>query len=106
MRSKITLSLIVGFLPLLVYQWVFLLGIMSSVYLRAGYESALLKAVIYSYLGGSIVYPLVYVSCAIAAIWRKQEAALALKISIVPLVFLFVLAVLFAWIQFDTSMLR
>jgi hypothetical protein len=104
MRSKITLPLIVGGLPLLVYPAVLGAGIMSLAAERTGDEPALLMAIVNSFLIGSIVYPLVYVPCAIGAVWRakEQDAALAFKISIMPLVFLAVLVVLLlAWLHFD-----
>ena len=104
MRYKITLPLIAGGLPLLVYPAVLLAGIMSLAGERTGDEPpALLMAIVTSFLIGSIVYPLVYVPCAVAAVRKakKQEAALAFKISMVPLIFLAVLAILLlVWFLF------
>lgn len=107
MPSMITLPLLVGFVPLLIYPWGLVVGVMMLSYLRAGDEPALLMAIVYCFFAGAVVYPLVYGFCAIAAIWKlkKQEAKLALKISLVPLAFLFMLAVLFLWFELDTSML-
>jgi hypothetical protein len=104
MRSKITLPLVLGGLPLPIYPGILLAGVMSLAGERTGDEPALLMTVVKSFLFGSILYPLVYIPCAIAAVRtaKKQEEALAFKLSMVPLVFLSVLVVLFlAWIQLN-----
>jgi hypothetical protein len=105
MRTKITFSLVLGGLPLPIYPGVLLAGIMSLGGSRTGDEPALLMAIVTSFLIGSIAYPLIYIPCAVAAVRaaKRQEESLAFKISIVPLVFISVLAMLLlAWLQFET----
>lgn len=104
MSSRVTISLIIGGLPLLAYPAVALAGIMSLAGERMGHEAALLETVRTSFLIGTLVYPLVYILCAIAAVWvNKKDAAFAFKVSVVPLVFISILAVLcLGWFQLES----
>lgn len=104
MQLRTTL-LLIGGLPLLAYPAVFLAGVMSLAGERTGNESAVLVIVARSFLIGSMVYPLIYVPCAMAAVSmaKKGRAESALKICKVPLVFLAALGVLFfTWAQLDS----
>lgn len=100
MRSKITWSLIGGGLPLLVYPAVLFAGVMSLAGEPTGDVPLLVRAVVTSFLLGSIIYPLVYIPSAIKALGlsRAQEIDRAYRMSQVPLKFLLVLgALLLVW---------
>jgi heme/copper-type cytochrome/quinol oxidase subunit 2 len=103
MQSKIRLSLIGGGLPLLVYPGVLLAGAMSLAAegTAEGMGPVLMRAIFTCFLIGTIIYPLVYIPYAIAAVrlTRNQEVERAYRKSQVPLEFLLVLgAMLFVLI--------
>jgi hypothetical protein len=95
MRSRITLVLIAGGLPLLVYPAVVIASIMGLAAPRTGHEPALEIGIANSFYIGTIAYPLIYVACALIAIVMRQNGARAFKIGTVPLAFLAMLGVLF-----------
>lgn len=105
MRFKIALSLIAGGLPLLIYPGVLTGALISLASPWPGNE-LLLLVVVKSVLIGSISYPLVYfVSLVMALVMVKiQRTAIAFKISLVPLAYLLVLALLVAvWASLPSS---
>lgn len=97
MRLKITFSLIVGGLPLLIYPGVVLGGLMGLSGVWSGNEPLWLVVVVKSSLIGSISYPLVYFASAVAAVVMtiNKRTAIAFKISLIPLAYLLVLGLLF-----------
>lgn len=100
MRFATITALILGGLPLLLYPFVFLAGVMSLGGHRTGDEPLLLMAVAYVCVLGSLVYPVVYGCCLVATFVKKKQAKerAALWMSVVPLVFLVLLGGLFiAW---------
>jgi hypothetical protein len=90
MESKIRLSLIGGALPLLAYPGVLLAGVMSLA------ADGPLEGIFAAFILGTIIYPLVYIPYAIAAVrlTRNQEVERAYRKSQVPLEFLLVLGAL------------
>jgi len=95
MRPKITIVLIAGGLPLLIYPAVVIASFMGLVAQRTGSEPALEIGIANSFYIGTIAYPLIYVACALIAIVMRQNGARAFKIGTVPLAFLAMLGVLF-----------
>lgn len=89
--------LLAGAVPLLIYPGVLLAGVMGLAGNRTGQEPELLMFVAYSFLVGSIGYPLVYLVCLFTAriLVNKKKDGLAIKVSAVPLAFLGVLGALF-----------
>ena len=106
MKCTSTTFLTLGGLPLLLYPFVLLAGIMSLAGHSSGDEPALLVAVVNSFLWGSLVYPAVYVPC-----WALARSALkankekvALRVSMAPLFYLGILVVLMlAWSRLQHS---
>ncbi|MBD1867332.1 hypothetical protein H6F95_08495 [Cyanobacteria bacterium FACHB-471] len=96
-RFRIALSLIAGGLPLLIYPGVFI-GVSISLAAPWTDNEPLLTVVAKSVLIGSISYPLVYfVSLVMTLVMAKiRRTAIAFKISLVPLAYLLVLALLVA----------
>lgn len=96
--------LVLGFLPLPVYPFVLLADVMSLAAPRSGKDPLLLTVASKSFQIGSLVYPLVYLPCLAAAIFRlmahNQRGAAA--ISAIPIAMLVVLAILLlAWMACD-----
>jgi hypothetical protein len=98
MQSKITHSLIGGGLALFVYPGVLLAGIMSLAAESTGptsMGSMLAGAIFNCFIIGTLIYPLVYIPFAIAAVrLRNQDVERAYRMSQIPLEFLLVLGAL------------
>ena len=96
--------LILGFLPLPVYPFVLLADVMSLAAPRSGKDPLLLTVVSKLFQIGSLLYPLVYLPCLVAAIMRlmaHKERSAAI-ISAIPIAMLVVLAILLcAWMACD-----
>jgi len=92
--------LVVGGLPLVVYPFVLLADVMSLAGERSGKDPLLLTVVARSFQLGSLVYPLVYVPCLVAAVRRlmAHDPHAAAVFSAIPIGLLALLAILFcAW---------
>jgi hypothetical protein len=103
MKATAYVNLLLGALPLLIYPVVFLADVMSL----AGHRDknapaflSLVSLVALSFILGSLAYPLVYISCwkRVGATFQQKKERLAVWISIIPLAFLLLLALLLkAW---------
>lgn len=90
--------LLIGGLPLLVYPFVFLGGVMViGGGVEWGNASAAYKVMLRSFFAGAMVYPLIYIPCAIKAVLMAKEGReeSALKMCKVPLVLIALLGMLF-----------
>jgi hypothetical protein len=96
-------QLIVGGLPLLLYPFIAIASAMSLGGYSTGTERTLLMIVARGFQIGSLVYPLVYVGCLIAAlVVRKKKESAAATIASVPLWFLGMVCLLFvSWLALD-----
>jgi hypothetical protein len=98
------LCLVLGGLPLLVYPFVLLADVMSLAAQRSGKDPLLLTILSRSFQLGSLIYPLVYLPCLAAAIFRLKahNQRGAVVISAIPVILLILLAILFfAWMACD-----
>lgn len=97
--------LAVGALPLLIYPFIFLAGIMSLVgdTRNAGPLPVLL--ITYVTLLGSLAYPMVYLPSAVLALRSLKQKAPAVRLSAIPLTYLAAVAGLFAmWYAVGTAL--
>jgi hypothetical protein len=107
MRYRLrTLLIVLGFIPLLIWPAVFLADIMGLAAPRTGHEPQLTITLFTAFLVGSMAYPLVYCPCALVSESIDQKSKrLALALSVVPLVYLFVVVLLFlscGWAEEDS----
>lgn len=103
-KSVAVVALFAGGLPLLVYPFIFLAGIMSLAGHRSGTEPPILVAVSMLALLSSILYPLVYVPCLIMVLARLRAGTKRILFSLAPLVYLVLVAMLFLlWFSLQPS---
>jgi hypothetical protein len=107
MKSLIRLLLLAGALPLIIYPGIALAGVMSlAAPASKDAPNLLLEVVVYSFLIGSLAYPVVYAPCALSA-WsrtKKDDFRAAAYLSLAPLAYLFVIAgLLQAWISIESA---
>ncbi len=96
MRITFYLLLLLGAVPLLIYPFVLLAGVMSLAAGRTGNEPVLLMVVGYSFLLGSIAYPAVYVICTVLAFVKESKnRTMPTYCAAAPLVYLLVIVALF-----------
>lgn len=97
--------LIMGGLPLGIYPFVAIASLMSLAGHTTGEENAFLMAVARSFQIASLIYPVVYIACLIAAlVIRKHSEVFAVRVASVPLYFLGLLCLLFiGWFALDMS---
>jgi hypothetical protein len=79
MKDLIHGLLVLGGIPLLIYPSVLLASLMSLAGHRSGNEPVSLMIVVYSFLLGSLAYPVVYIVCVIYALGQagtRERAAL------------------------------
>jgi hypothetical protein len=96
--------LTLGGIPLIIYPFILLAGVMSLAGSPSG-ASVLLTLVVFLFLIGSIAYPAVYFPCLIVSKkeWKKEDG-IHLKYSAVPLIYLCGLAILMSlWMMLDQS---
>lgn len=97
--------LVMGALPLLIYPFIFLAGIMSLAgdTSNAGPWPVLLIAFVA--LLSSLAYPIVYLPCAFRAIRRLTKKEPAVRLSAVPLIYLAAVGIVFAsWYAVGTAL--
>jgi hypothetical protein len=95
--------LIQGGLALAVYPFIAIPSLMSLAAHTTGREDVLLMVVARSFQIATLIYPLVYIPCLIAAIViRKRNEVFAVRVASVPLCFLGLLCLLFiGWLALD-----
>jgi hypothetical protein len=96
-RIATFIALLVGGLPLLAYPAVLLAGVMSLAGHRTGNEPSMRMAVASVCLIGSLIYPLIYGPCLVAAVAtvRRANGRFSCGLSIAPIVYLVVLCACF-----------
>jgi hypothetical protein len=103
-EKRISIYLVLGDLPLLLYPFVVIAGVMSLAGHVSGDEPLLLLAVARSFIWGSLAYPAVYIPCLVVACALKQNRKkAALRFSVAPVLYLLALIALLGvwWVAFQ-----
>ncbi len=104
MRALVPILLVGGGLPLLIYPFVVLINLMQLAGHRTGHEPAPLLFMVGLVMLGTTLYPAVYLPCMILSLRRfagNRDRA-ALRLSIIPLVYLVAVAGAMAlWIRLE-----
>lgn len=94
--------LVLGALPLIFYPFIFLANVMSFAGTPTGNETTVQWLVSRTFLVGSMIYPIVYILCAIAVVVQiiRNQGKAALKSGSIPVFYLvFIVGVFFLWTQ-------
>lgn len=102
---SITVRLLLGALPLLVYPFVAIASVMSLAGYRTGTEPMLRMLVARAFQITSLLYPVVYLGSLIAALsLKKADEAAARKVTTIPFWFLLlIVAAFFGWMLLDRA---
>jgi hypothetical protein len=103
MKPLIYCLLVLGGIPLFLYPAVLFANLMSLAGHRSGNEPALLMVVVYSFLLGSLAYPVVYIVCVIKALAQAgKDGKAALWFAAGPLGYLLLLVgLMFLWLGLE-----
>lgn len=94
MKQTVSLLLLLGALPLLIYPFVLLANVMSLAGHWSGNEPLGLVVTVYAFLIGSTAYPAVYIFHRVYAnaLLKQNKTEAALRYSVGPLLYLALLA--------------